>query len=65
MVVVEVDPQARPPMPGGPKRDLLVGVGGVRVLAVVGGYQPGYVNEVGRSGRLSGPGVVRHGRLLS
>ena len=63
MVVVEADPEARTPVAGRPERDPLVGVGRVRVLAVVGGNQLGDVDEVGGSGRLSGAGVVRHGAL--
>ena len=48
MVVVEIDPKARTAVAGRPKRDLLVGVGRVGVLAVVGGNQLGDVNEVGK-----------------
>ena len=61
VVLVEAGPQARPPVPRGPKRDALIGDRWVGVLAEVGGDQARHVHEVGGRRRLAGAGTYRHG----
>ena len=61
VVVVEGGGQRGPAVPGGAERDLLRGVGGVRMPGVVGRYQVRYVDEVLRLGERACAVVDGHG----
>jgi hypothetical protein len=50
-------------VPGDPERHPLVGNRRIGMLAVVSGDEASDVDEVGALGRLSGTGIVGHGKL--
>jgi hypothetical protein len=63
VIFVEGQPECRPPVARGAERDLLPGLGRVRVLRVVRRHQRGHIDQVGIGGWLAGTFVRFHPHL--